>query len=443
MAESRIAILGAGMAGLGAAHRLRDEGLDATIYDKKAYPGGHAASFVHGDFTFDDGPHVSFTKDKRVQELFAQSVGGRYEILQTRVDNYWRGHWIKHPAQCNLHGLPTDLVVDVIRDFVHAQHQPDKPAEAKNYEEWLIHTYGRTFAETFPMVYGRKYHTAEARDMTIDWLGPRLYRPDLDEVLRGALEATTPDVHYVDHFRYPTDGGFQAFLKDFIDASLIRLEYEVTSIDPRKKLLQFRDGRKATYDRLISSLPLPELIPRLDGAPEDVRAAAESLACTTCVLVNLGIDRDDALKSHWCYFYDEDLVFTRLSSPHRLSPNTVPPGASAIQAEIYYSKKYRPIELSPDAHIEPVIRDLRKVGLLREDDRLLHQNASLIPYANIIFDHDRPAALETIFAYLDELGIATCGRYGRWGYHWSDESFLSGEAAAASVLDGILDQRKI
>ena len=107
MAESRIAILGAGMAGLGAAHRLRDEGLDATIYDKKAYPGGHAASFVHGDFTFDDGPHVSFTKDKRVQELFAQSVGGRYEILQTRVDNYWRGHWIKHPAQCNLHGLPS------------------------------------------------------------------------------------------------------------------------------------------------------------------------------------------------------------------------------------------------------------------------------------------------------------------------------------------------
>ena len=48
---------------------------------------------------------------------------------------------------------------------------------------------------------------------------------------------------------------------------------------------------------------------------------------------------------------------------------------------------------------------------------------------------DRRAALETVFAYLEELGIATCGRYGRWGYHWTDESFVSGEEAAQEVLD--------
>jgi hypothetical protein len=58
----------------------------------------------------------------------------------------------------------------------------------------------------------------------------------------------------------------------------------------------------------------------------------------------------------------------------------------------------------------------------------------LLPYANIIFDLDRAAALNTVHGYLDDLGIAYCGRYGDWGYMWTDESFKSGELAADKLL---------
>ena len=34
------------------------------------------------------------------------SVDDKYETLHTKVNNYWKGHWIKHPAQVNLYGLP-------------------------------------------------------------------------------------------------------------------------------------------------------------------------------------------------------------------------------------------------------------------------------------------------------------------------------------------------
>ena len=40
----------------------------------------------------------------------------------------------------------------------------------------------------------------------------------------------------------------------------------------------------------------------------------------------------------------------------------------------------------------------------------------MLRYANIIFDLDRAAALKTVHGYLDDLGIAYCGRYGDWGY---------------------------
>ncbi len=57
-----------------------------------------------------------------------------------------------------------------------------------------------------------------------------------------------------------------------------------------------------------------------------------------------------------------------------------------------------------------------------------------IEYANVIFDLERAAALKTVHGYLDDLGIAYCGRYGDWEYIWTDESFVSGENAAKKAL---------
>ncbi len=430
----RIAILGAGMAGFGAAHRLHCSGTKSTLYEKQPYYGGHTASIKHeGGFVFDDGPHISFTKVKRIQKLFAESVNQEFEVVQARVNNYWNGCWLKHPVQCNLHGLPVDLRVRILRDFIHAQNQ--EHGKVKNYAEWLLASYGKTFAETFPMEYGVKYHTTTADNMTTDWLGPRLYRPNLEEVLRGALSPTTPDVHYIGNFQYPSQNGFVSFLNLFLDQTELQLNHEVVSLDPKARVLSFTNGLVAPYDYVISSVPLPDLIPRISGVPADVLEAAQRLACTTAVVVNLGINRADIIDAHWTYFYDRDVFFTRLSTPHMQSPNNAPPGAGSLQAEVYYSKKYRPLDRSPQDCILPVIEDLRRCGLLREDDKILFRNAVLIPYANVIFDFERSDALRTVQGYLADVGIFVCGRYGEWCHYWTDEAFMSGENAAQKVLD--------
>ena len=70
-----IVILGTGMAGFGAAYRLHDEGITPVMYDKNSYYGGHTMSFRHEAVLFSIiGPHISFTKDERIQDLFADSV---------------------------------------------------------------------------------------------------------------------------------------------------------------------------------------------------------------------------------------------------------------------------------------------------------------------------------------------------------------------------------
>jgi protoporphyrinogen oxidase len=152
------------------------------------------------------------------------------------------------------------------------------------------------------------------------------------------------------------------------------------------------------------------------------------------VIVNLVVDRADLIDAHWTYIYDRDVFFTRLSTPHLQSPHNVPPGCGSIQAECYYSGKYRPLDRAPDECIAPVIRDLRRIGVLRETDRILFQNTMHLRHANVIFDLERAEAVAIVHRYLDELGIAYCGRYGDWAYSWTDESFLSGERAAERLL---------
>jgi protoporphyrinogen oxidase len=221
----------------------------------------------------------------------------------------------------------------------------------------------------------------------------------------------------------------------------IKLNHELKRLDPKKRELHFSNGDVAGYDAVVSSVPLTELIPMMVGAPPDVIEAAKKLACTSCVMINLGVNRTDLSEGQWTYFYDRDVCFTRLSFPHMFSPHVVPKGCGSIQAEVYYSQKYRPLRGSPKDYVAPVIADLKRTGVLREDDQILHTNVHISRYAQIIFDLERADALATVHGYLDDVGVAYCGRYGDWLYIWTDEAFISGENAAQKTIERTLEKK--
>ena len=432
-----IAIIGTGFAGFGAGHRLEAAGSPYVVYDRNPYIGGHTWSHeLPEGFVFDVGPHVSDTNDERIQQILAEEVGGRFEAAPFIMDNYWQGRIVTHPLQVNLHGLPTDLIVKILLDLVVVSEKfSDEPPPA-DYETWLRRSYGDTFAEMFPMIYGRKYHTTQMANLTTDWLGSRMYQPNLAQALRGALEsAPVRHLHYSTHFRYPTEGGYAAYLASWAGRSDVRLEHEVVGIVPAARTLHFADGRSTEYGELISSIPLPDLIPLIDGADEEVLAAARRLAFSSVVLVNLGIDRPGiGGDTHIRYVYDAEIPFSRISFPHNMSPRVVPDGASSIQVEWYFSDKYKPLTASPESFVDPTVAQLREMGLLEADDRILVSETMFAKYANVIYDHERAEALATIQAYLNRVGIHSSGRYGEWTHYLTDESFISGERAAEAAL---------
>ncbi len=426
--SEQVAVLGAGLAGLAAAGKARELGLQVDLYEKHEYVGGHAYSHEIDGFTFDEGPHVSFTKRPEVKQLLEDAVEGDFLEHRSVITNYWNGHVITHPAQTNLYGLPPDLVQNCIVDFVEARSAPDRPIE--NYGDWCIQGLGRAFSEEFTFRYTRKYWTTEAYDMSTDWVGNRMYPPKLEEVVRGAIAPPQEGVnhHYLTGYRYPRTGGFGSFVRAVSRGHTAHLGHELTSVDLRRKRLEFANGHVAHFDALINTIPVPELVRRIVDVPAEVKAAAERLICTSLEVINVGVGRDEGYPdAHWMYFYDEDTIFSRVNLPHRLSPFNVPDGCGSIQVEVYHSRK-KPLPV--EDVLSKTIEDLVKEGLLHKGDDIRVAQRQSIAYANVLFDLARADNLAVVQNYLASNGVIPAGRYGEWAYLWTDDSIVSGWAAA-------------
>jgi protoporphyrinogen oxidase len=431
-----IAILGAGLAGLAAANRLGQLGLDVTIFEKTASCGGHARSIHYDGFTFDEGPHVSFTKDLRVQQLFARGAGAVLNFplnLANAVD----GRFITHPVQCHLAGLPHEFIASCIADIAHERSMNRR--SIRDYEQWCIAAFGRTFAETFTFPYTRKYWTVEPCCLTTDWVGSRMYPPRLLDVVRGALGRQEGAFHYISDIRYPARGGFQSFIGGMLDVP-IATNCEAIAVQPKKRTIEFQNGTSVHYDVLISTLPLPVLAGLIEPpfVPRSITHAAARLLCTSVVLVDLAVSGLVVPDTHIVYVHDERRVSSRIHFPSRLARANAPEGCECVQVEVYYTAA-KPIRISRDHLAERVVEELVDLHIIGSRDDVRFVRVRDIPFANVVFTAPRAAAVCTVRRWLETLHIEVAGRYGEWDYFWTDDSVRSGWRAADAVIRWLHD----
>lgn len=441
-------ILGAGLAGLSCAYHLGHE--NCVLFERNSYAGGHIYSHFHDGFTWDEGPHVSFTRDPYVRNLFERSVQGDLLEYEVKVSNYFRGAWIPHPAQSNLFAVPEPYRSDCLEDFLNTRNSTDIKNPPTNYAQWLQYAFGGTFADTFAATYTRKYWACCPEELSIDWIGDRIFYPDVETVVQGSRQAPPTSTHYITKVRYPSRGGYMAFSAALRAEARIHFDHEVSQIDLRKRVVSFTNGKQHTYEKLISTLPLPELIRVAVNVPTHVRDAAQSLSCSTLLLVNVTANHSAKHPYHWFYVYDEDKLSTRINHIELLSRNNVPLGKTGIQVEVYGSR-YKPFSDSHSEIAKIIIRELQDMDLIETPESV---HTRYIPYANVIFDHQRRASQNIILSWLEQFGLqrefddlepmtmwekvrpqspgalALAGRFGQWKYYWSDDCVLRGRQLA-------------
>lgn len=414
-----IAILGGGISGISAGYHLALKGIENIVFERRSSWGGLCDNFTIGEgFRFDHFIHLSFTSSDYVKELFKQSSD--YITHHPTSSNYYQGYWLKHPAQNNLALLSAEEKTKIIIDFVN------RPiiGTPQNYKEWLEAQFGEYFANNFPGIYTKKYWTIPAEEMTTEWLGNRFSLPPLEKLLKGAFEEQRENFYYAQEMRYPVLGGYKSFLSGMGSKTNIQTKKEVVLIDLKRKRIEFADSSFAHYDRLVSSLPLPELIKRIKDAPKEIIEASQKLTATSGQLVSLGFNTPEIPKHLWFYIYDENILPSRAYSPSLKSPDNVPEGKSSLQFETYFSK-FAPKKLAGGALIEHIVQHGVKMKLWSLDDIEVSDYRE-VAYANVIFDFERIKNRMLVQNYLDSRGVIYIGRFGEWDYLWSDQSLLSG-----------------
>ncbi len=412
-------ILGAGIAGISASFHLKKANKPSVIYEKTNDWGGLCGNFTIEGFRFDRFVHFTFTEDSYIKNIFETS-SALYEH-PSLSSNYYQGYWLKHPAQNNLAPLPTEEKVKIIEGFINRPHK--EVQDLQNYEEWLRVQYGNYFAEHFPFKYTRKYWGLEPRQLETKWVGNRMHSPDLEEVLKGAFEEQTENFYYTKYMRYPKKGGFRSILNTCREGLDVRFNKEVVQIDPQAKTVTFTDGSQTVYTRLISSLPLPEMARIVKGMPEVVKQAAAALHHTSGYMVSLGFKRPDVAKHLWFYIYDEDILPARVYSPNLKSPDNVPARCSSLQAEIFFDCKAK--IPAKEKVLKNTVEKLSGMGLFKPEE-IAVQDIRFEKYANITFDGDIYKNRQVVLDYLQQVGITSIGRFGRWEYYWSHQAFQSG-----------------
>jgi protoporphyrinogen oxidase len=207
----------------------------------------------------------------------------------------------------------------------------------------------------------------------------------------------------------------------------------VLSVSPKRRTAALSDGRTVKFETLISTLPLPALVAACgDEAPAEVRAAARALKHVSVRCVNLGVAREDVTDKHWIY-YPEDTVFHRIFVQGNASPHCNPPGGFGLTCEITHSDR-KPLPLEGAALIERCRQDCIRVGMLRDDDRVLAANQVDMPVAYVVYDHDRARNVALIREWMAHHRIVLAGRYSEWEYYNSDHAFIAGRKAAEQAL---------
>lgn len=441
-------ILGAGLAGLSCSYHLGHQ--ECIIFEKNSYSGGHIYSNRRDGFVWDEGIHISFTKDNYVRSLFETSVKGEFLDFEVNVGNYYKGSWIPHPAQSNLYAVPEPQRTACLNDFLEVRSSEKRRQDSapENYAEWLNCAFGGTFSESFPVPYTRKYWTCDPEKLATDWLGKRVFFPDIETVVNGYKEAALQATHYITNVRYPSKGGYDRFAAGIARNARIELEHCVESIDLNNCLISFSNGTQHRYEELINTLPLPEFI-RLAGpeVPLAVRNAAKLLSCSSLLLVNVTANRKASNPYHYFYVYDEDKYSTRITHMDMISPSNAPENKTGIQVEVYESG-FKPFNLSHDDIALAVIEELKDMDLI-ECAESVHTH--YVPYANVIFDLERRDAQNIILSWLEKFGLvredddldpmtdwqtaapvnrgklALAGRFGQWKYFWTDDCVLRGK----------------
>jgi len=416
----KIGILGGGLAGVSLGYFLNKKNYDFIILEKDLEASGLLRSVNIDGFIFDvGGSHIIFSKDKSILNLMVSVLEDNIVKNRRNAKILYKGRFVKYPFENGLADLPEEDNFECLYYFVQNLIKKEK-GELKppnNLREWFYYTFGKGIAEKYLIPYNEKIWKYPLEKISTIWV-ERVPNPPVEDIIKSSLGIPTEGYTHQLYFYYPKFGGIQSLIKSFEKSIRARIitNFEVKNIRKEDNKWIVSNGKKEfVFDKLISTIPVPELVKALDDVPKEVVEAVNDLKFNSLITVGIGIDKARINDFSWLYIPDKDVLPHRVGFLSNYSPYVAPKGKSSVLAEITYREGDDISRMKNKEVIEKTIEDLDRLGIINKKDVILTTTYKF-KYAYVIYDLNYKRNLKVILEYFNEVGIDLVGRFAKWAY---------------------------
>jgi len=443
------AVLGAGPAGLTAAHVLGLRAAPAVVYEADGVVGGIAKTVEYGDYRFDLGGHRFFTKLQPIQRLWEETLGEDL-LLRPRLSRiYYQGKYLAYPLQArdviSRLGVAESSLCSLSYFWSRLNR---RRTTIETFEDWVTAEFGGRLYDAFFRSYTEKVWGIPGSEIHAEWAIQRIKDFSFWKAFLTALHLTHgKPTTLIDQFHYPRRGPGQMWeaFRSRVEASGIPvlMNHRATAIHHEHAWVSAVTIRSdvgesdVPVDAVLSSIPLTELVLSLDPPPpEEIVAAAHRLRYRSLCLVALVIDNDEPFPDNWIYLHDPDTRAGRVQNFGAWSPDMVKAGTTCLGVEYFCFEGDDIWEMSDQEAVELATAELAKIGLVDPND-VLDGVKVRVPKAYPMYDGDYREAISVLRGYSAGFeNLKTFGRNGLHRYNNQDHSMWTAILATLNLLDG-------
>src|SRR5437660_733536 len=455
--KTKVAIIGAGPAGLTAGYILSKEAVDVVVLEADpVYVGGISRTVTYKDFHFDIGGHRFFSKSKAVEDLWTEILPNDMLVRPRSSRIFYDGKFYSYPLK------PVEALVKLgivksalcVLSWLKARLFPVR--NPRNFEEWVSNQFGKRLFNTFFKSYTEKVWGMSCREISADWAAQRIRGLSLGSAIKNALipqryngDRSRVIKTLINSFRYPRRGPGMMWEacaektqamggKVEMGCKVVGLDYDaanetwaVTFKDPQG------ETQKLEADHVISSAPMRELVRGIQPAvSEAAKTAADSLKYRDFLTVMLILKDRQMFDDNWIYIHDPSVKVGRVQNFRSWSPEMVPEPDKVCYGLEYFCFEHDGLWDSSDNDlIELAKRELIQIGLAKEGD-LVDGCVVRQKKAYPVYDDDYVRHVATIRHELETSypNLHLVGRNGMHKYNNQDHAMMTAMLCVENIL---------
>jgi len=443
---SKVAVIGAGPAGMTAAYELAKQGVHVEVFEAGPEVGGLSKTIDLWEQKVDIGPHRFFSNDTRVNKFWLEVVGRDYRMVNRLTRIYYKKKFFHYPIKPfdALQKLGIFTAAQCLISYFAVKFTP--AGDTSTFEGWTTNRFGKKLYSIFFKTYTEKLWGIPCNELDADFAAQRIKKLSLWEAIKNGVLGGKGNKHktLVDQFAYPLEGTGMVYqrMSDFIQkhGGTVHLGCAVKGIkteNGKVTALELQNGETKDYDTIISTMPLTLMVNSLPEVPAEIKQKAANLTFRNTVIVYLRVGKKNLFQDNWLYVHANDLQMGRITNFSNWVPEINCGQDDTILALEYWCYDHDDFWKSDnESLIELGKKEIVQTGLVPANsvkDGFVYR----IPRCYPVYSSGYKENLKPVEDYLSSVnGLHVIGRYGAFKYNNQDHSILMGLLAAENILKG-------